>query len=256
VKLTVVDDKTNVPAQNAAKMGPATFAVLAIVLVILLGLGTWQVQRLGEKEALLADIASRQAMPPVPLSDILALQAGGTDVEYRRVTVDGVFDHTKERHFLATQDGQPGYHVYTPLILADGQVLFVNRGFVPLQMEKPETRAAGNPQGQVHMVGLARKKLGSKPSSMVPDNDIARNMFFWKDLDAMAQSTGFPDSGVLQIFVDADATPNPGGYPQGGVTIIDLPNNHLQYAVTWYGLAAALVIIAGILWWRGRQKSA
>jgi surfeit locus 1 family protein len=237
-------------------MGPATFVVLALVLVVLLSLGTWQLRRLAWKEALLADITSRLTLPPATLEEILALQAGGANIEYRPVLVDGVFDHARERHFLATQDGQPGFHVYTPLVLADGQVLFVNRGFVPLQMERPETRLAGNPAGKVHIVGLARQKLEAKPSSMVPDNDIARNMFFWKDLDAMAQSAGYPDSRVLQIFVDADKSPNAGGYPQGGVTIIDLPNNHLQYAVTWYGLALTLVIIAGILWWRGRGKSA
>ncbi len=256
MKWTVVDSNTNLPVPKPAKMGLATFVVLAIVLVILLVLGTWQVQRLAWKEALLADITSRLAMPAAPLADILALQAAGTDIEYRPVFVDGVFDHTRERHFLATQDGQPGFHVYTPLILADGQVLFVNRGFVPLQMERPETRSAGNPAGPVHIVGLARQKLEAKPSAMVPDNDPSGNMFFWKDLDAMAQSAHYPVSRVLQIFVDADKTPNPGFYPQGGVTIIDLPNNHLQYAVTWYGLAVALVVIAFILWWRGRQKSA
>ena len=75
----------------------------------------------------------------------------------------------------------------------------------------------------------------------MPDNDPAKNIFFWKDLDAMAASAGLPRRAtVLPFFVDADATPNPGGLPIGGVTTIDLPNNHLQYALTWYGLAAAL----------------
>ena len=85
---------------------------------------------------------------------------------------------------------------------------------------------------------------------MVPDNDVAKNIFFWKDLDVMATSTGLDPSKVLPFFVDADAAPNPGGFPVGGVTIFDLPNNHLQYAITWYGLAAALVLVTAILVWR------
>ena len=98
--------------------------------------------------------------------------------------------------------------------------------------------------GEVTVKGLARNPLATKPSSIVPDNDPAKNIFFWKDLDAMAASAGLPRRAtVLPFFIDADATPNPGGLPIGGVTTIDLPNNHLQYALTWYGLAAALAVV-------------
>ncbi len=78
-------------------------------------------------------------------------------------------------------------------------------------------------------------------SSLVPDNDPAKNVFYWKDRDAMARSAGLRATAeIVPVFIDCSATPNPGGYPIGGVTLIDLPNSHLQYAVTWYGLAAAL----------------
>lgn len=193
----------------------------------------------------------RRAMPPIAIADISAMLGKGEPVEYRPVTVTGTFDHTKERHFLATRDGEPGYHVYTPLTLADGSILFVNRGFVPLEKRDIAARQAGNPQGSVTILGLAREKLTAKPSSMVPDNDIAKNIFFWKDLDAMAKSAGLDPAKVLPFFVDADATPNPQGFPAGGVTIFDLPNNHLQYALTWFGLAAALAFISALVLWRG-----
>ncbi|MCY1299655.1 SURF1 family protein [compost metagenome] len=125
-------------------------------------------------------------------------------------------------------------------------MLFVNRGFVPFEQKDSSTRLAGELPAFVGINGLARPKLTEKPSSLVPDNDLAKNIFYWKDLDTMASSVGLPADKVLPMFVDADATPNPGGLPIGGVTQFDLPNNHLQYALTWYGLAAALVLVSGI----------
>jgi surfeit locus 1 family protein len=131
-------------------------------------------------------------------------------------------------------------------MLADGKIIFVNRGFVPDQLRDPTKRPQGQIEGEITITGLARAKLMEKPSSMVPDNDPAKNMFFWKDMDVMARSAGLDATKVLPFFVDAGPAPNPGGYPAGGVTQIDLPNNHLSYAVTWYGLAAALVVIAAL----------
>jgi surfeit locus 1 family protein len=252
-KLTVAETALK-PRSRTAKI---LVAILGLaVFACLLGLGTWQVQRLHWKESLLQEITDRHALPPVSLEDILTRVAKGEAVDYRPVTVTGTFDHAKERYFLATLNGDPGYHVYTPMTLPDGRILFVNRGFVPMEKADPATRQSGNPQATVTIMGLARDRLAAKPSSLVPDNDLAKNIFFWKDLDAMAKSTGYDPSLVLPLFVDADATPNPGGFPVGAVTIFDLPNNHLQYAVTWYGLAAALVLVAGVMLFKGRQSGA
>ena len=104
------------------------------------------------------------------------------------------------------------------------------------------------------VVGLARDRLAAKPSSLVPENDPAKNIFYWKDLGVMASSTALPRTQVLPLFLDADANPVLGGWPKGGVTLIDLPNNHLQSAITWYGLAVALVIVCAFGLLR-RQKS-
>ncbi len=241
------------PARGRGRMIATVVAVLA-ALVILLSLGTWQVERLHWKEGLLADIAERRAAAPVAISDIEAIQKSGGDIEYRRVSVTGTFDHAGERHFFATFSGQTGFYVYTPMTLADGRILFVNRGFVPYEMKDPKTRAAGEVAGQQTVTGYARVRLGEKPSSIVPDNDLAKNIFYWKDLDAMASTAGLDAGKVLQFFVDADASvANPGGLPKGGVTQFDLPNSHLQYAVTWYGLAAALVaVVIGMVFRRKR----
>ena len=233
------------PASERPRAGggrvAAAVAAFILALAILLSLGTWQVQRLHWKEQLLADMAARRTAAPVTLAAIEAMAKKGEDIDYRPVTVSGVFANNKERHFFATWRGQTGYHVYTPLQLADGRFLFVNRGFTPYEAKEPEMRKQGQLTGEQTVTGLARARLAEKPSSIVPENDLAKNIFYWKDLDAMASSTGIPADRLVPFFVDAGDAPNPKGLPIGAVTQFDLPNNHLQYAVTWYGLAAALV---------------
>nr|WP_206683503.1 SURF1 family protein [Rhizobium changzhiense] len=232
-----------------------TGILVLIALAILISLGTWQVERLHWKEGLIADIAARQAAAPVPLADIDAMAAAGGDIEYRKVTATGRYINNKERHFFATWRGQTGYYIYTPLELADGRILFVNRGFVPYDNKEPEMRMQGQLTGEQTVTGLAREKLPGKPSWVVPDNDVAKNIFYWKDLDVMAESVGLEKASVIPFFVDADSTPNPAGLPIGGVTQVDLPNDHLQYAFTWYGLAVVLVVVVAISWFRKGAKT-
>ncbi|SCX17901.1 SURF1 family protein [Agrobacterium rosae] len=250
--LIVTDTKTTTSSQRSLWFA-APFVLL--VLVLLLALGTWQVKRLYWKEALMADIEQRIHAAPVPLSDIETLAASGGDIEYRTVALSGTFEHTKEQHFFATFQGQSGYYIYTPLRLSDDRTIFVNRGFVLYDMKEPAKRTAGEVSGVVSIEGLARARLAAKPSSLLPDNDRAKNIYYWKDLTAMTDSAGIEPGKVLPFFVDANDAPNPGGWPKGGVTLIDLPNNHLQYAITWYGLALALVIVAGFAYVRGVRNS-
>lgn len=232
----------------------ATAVAVLAALAILLSLGTWQVNRLFWKERLIADLESRIHEPPKALAEIEALAASGGDVDYRPLQVTGRFDNSRERHFLATWRGNSGFYIYTPLTLADGRSLFVNRGFVPYENKEPEMRVLGQLTETVTVKGFARAKLPGKPGSLVPENDPLKNVFYWKDLDAMASSTGLDPAKVVPFFLDADSTPNPSGLPIGGVTMVELPNNHLQYALTWYGLAAVLLAITGIGWWRGRRN--
>lgn len=234
---------------------PWLVAILGLlVFAILIGLGTWQVQRLHWKEGLLATIEDRKSAAPLPLAEIEARYRSTGDVDYTPVTVTGTFHHGGERHFLATWKGQSGFFVYTPLELADGRFAFVNRGFVPYDLKDPAKRPEGQVEGELTVTGLARNPLPEKPSSLVPDNDPGKNIFYWKDRDAMAASAGLRATAeIVPVFIDADATPNPGGYPAGGVTLIDLPNNHLQYAVTWYGLAAALAAVMAAWFLRRRR---
>jgi surfeit locus 1 family protein len=246
-----------------ARTGSRRRTLIALVLgpigiAILLGLGTWQVQRLHWKEALLQTIDQRMHAAPLPLAEVEKKFAAEGDVAYVPVTASGVFVHEGERHFFTTWQGQSGFDIITPLRLDDGRFVLVNRGFVPYDMKDPAKRMAGEVAGRVAVTGLARNPLLEKPSGMLPDNDPAKNIFYWKDRDAMAASAGLPAGyRLVPILIDADAAPNPGGLPVGGVTIVDLPNNHLQYVITWYGLALALagVLLFSLLRPKGRDKA-
>lgn len=240
-------------AEIRRRPGAGLLVAIGIALLLLLSLGTWQLYRLQWKEHLLAEIEARRHAPPAALAEVEHKAKGGEDIDYVPVTVTGVFEHAHEQYFFATDDGEVGYHVYTPLILADGRAVFVNRGFVLEALKDPAKRQDDQIPGTVTITGLARAKLESKPSWIVPDNEPAKQLYFWKDLDAMAANAAVPKDKLVPIFVDADATPNPGGWPKGGVTQLDLPNNHLSYAFTWYGLAAVLLVVS-VLAFRRRAR--
>lgn len=243
--------------QEAPRMSRVTAILMGVAciltLAVLLALGTWQVQRLAWKEGLIATIEERVVAEPHPLTDIETRYATTRDVDYWPVTVSGTFHHDRERHYLATWRGQSGFHVLTPLELADGRFVFVNRGFVPYDRKDPARRPEGQVEGEVEVTGLSRVAEAEKPSFIVPDNDAAKNVFYWKDLREMAESAGLGGESVLLFFIDAGDEANPGGLPIGGVTRIDLPNSHLQYAVTWYGLALTLVVVMVAWGWRNRR---
>ncbi|CAM5570395.1 hypothetical protein MAUB1S_09577 [Mycolicibacterium aubagnense] len=240
--------------QRSAPRKALALGLGLIAFIILIGLGTWQVERLAWKEKLIETIDQRMNANPVTLAEVEKQYATSGDVDYVAVTLSGIFLHQGERHFFTTWDGQTGYSVYTPLRLTDGRFVFVNRGFVPYEMKDPAKRAEGEIPGEVAVAGLARNPLSGKPSMMVPDNDPTKNIFYWKDRDAMAATAGLPAGAVvLPFFVDAGKAFNPGGLPVGGTTMVDLPNNHLQYALTWYGLAAALVGVVAVWLLKNRK---
>ena len=208
-------------------------------VLILLALGVWQVQRLQWKQGLIARrdaaVAAAPVAPPQTLAEARAL-------EFRHIAAEGVFQNDKELYLAASSDaGASGYQVVTPLVMTDGRTMLVNRGFVPQDLKDPAKRAAGQPTGTARVVGLMRVPPAEKPSFFLPDNRPDLNLWFWVDLPAMARRDGLADA--LPFYIDADKTPNAGGWPKGGVTRLDLPNDHLQYAITWFSLAIALAVI-------------
>lgn len=226
---------------------PALWPTLITIpaILVLLGLGTWQVDRRAWKLDVIERIDTRMAAAPV------ALPAAGVavdDWEYRRVTVSGALLHERSFYIVANSGvGRPGWHVVTPLARADGAGhVLVNRGFVAQELKEPATRAAGNPSGPVTVTGVVRKPW--QQGWFVPDNDPVKNVWFYADAAAMWRHAGL--TGPL-LLVEADATPNPGDWPRGGQTRVSVPNNHLEYAVTWYSFALLLLIIYFV--WHRKQ---
>ncbi len=226
-------------------------SVLALLLLpVLLGLGTWQLQRKAWKEQLMAKIETRSKAEPVSYTAALAQFVQTGDVEYLRVRVTGTFDHAEERHLYAPRESGPGWHVTTLFKPDGGFPVFVNRGWVPEALKDPAKRAEGQLAGPVTVTGLVR--LPQATSMFTPENDINGNRWYGRDLDAMRWGeAGTPSLDSLAVMrlsayapfsIDADALPaNPGGWPKGGTTEIRLYNAHLQYVVTWYGIALTLI---------------
>ena len=216
---------------------PTVFTVP--VLLLLLGLGSWQIARLFWKRDLIAQRQAALTATPItaPRS---SPEARG--MEFRHVTDEGVFLHDKEIFLGATSEaGRNGYQVLTPLQETAGRIVFINRGFIPAELKDPAKRSAGQVTGSVRVAGLLRLPPAKKPAWFLPDNRPDLNYWFWVDLPAMADDDKI--DRIAPFYIDADATPNPGGWPKGGVTRLELPNDHLQYAITWFSLAVALAVI-------------
>jgi surfeit locus 1 family protein len=222
-----------------------TFAALAL----LIGLGLWQLRRLEWKEGLIAEIEARSKGTPISLNEAVDLAHAGKDSSYYRVHVKGRFENDKERYLYAlSTDGAPGWHVITPFDSNEGDLVLVDRGFVPDNLRDPSTRSAGELEGEVDVTGLVR--LPQHQGLFTPDNDPKGNHWFWRDLDGLTFSM-FPTATMnpVPFFLEAEKSDVPGGWPQGGQTRLELPNNHLQYAITWFLLAfAALVIYVVYIW--------
>jgi surfeit locus 1 family protein len=226
---------------------PTVFAVPIVLLC--LGLGSWQIQRLFWKENLIAARVAAVAAATITASSIAA---AAPDMEYHHVSAIGVFLNDKEIFLGATSDaGRNGYQVLTPLREPDGRIVIVNRGFIPAELKDRAKRIAGEPAGPVHIEGLLRLPPDGRPNWFLPDNRPDMNYWFWVDLPAMAAADKLAD--VAPFYIDADATPNPGGWPKGGVTRLALPNDHLQYAITWFSLAVAMIVIYVVFHRRGAE---
>lgn len=222
-----------------------------IVLTALVLLGNWQMDRLAWKEDLIARAAERPSLPPVdvpPPTEWPALDVGA--LEYRPLRLTGHFLPEREALVFTTvteprgRYGGPGYWVVTPFALDGGGTVLVNRGFVPQDRRAPDQRQAP-PEGSITVTGLARPN--DEPNMFVPDNRPDENLFFSRNIPAIVAAKGI-EGPVAPFSIDLPAGAE-GVLPQGGETRFSFTNNHLGYAVTWYGLACALVAVFGAFAW-------
>ena len=217
---------------GAYRLGLVPTLITMPLVLLCLGLGVWQIQRLHWKEGLIAERAATLKAPPAAPP---ATRADAQRLQLRRTIDRGVFLNDREIlvHAIAP-DGAAGFDVLTPLRELDGRIVFVNRGFVPAALKNRGARAAGDPAGPTAVSG--RIVLPTASGMFVPDNQPAGGDWYRIDLAAMARADGLSD--VAPFYIDADGTPNPGGWPQGGTALPELPNHHLQYVITWFSLAA------------------
>jgi surfeit locus 1 family protein len=214
-----------------------------VALAILVALGVWQLERKTWKEALVASLTARLAAPPVALpSSGEWPRLAAADDEFLRVTATVQFLNDKEGlvytggSTLRDDTGGPGYWVFTPARLADGNFVMVNRGFVPDGKQNPAARPQGEITGPVAVIGVLR--WPEAPGLFTPAGDGACNIWFARDSAAIAAAKGI---GAAPFYIELESPEPPGGLPHAGRLKPNIPNNHFQYMLTWFGLAAVLV---------------
>lgn len=220
--------------------------VAAIAFAILVSLGFWQLQRLAWKQGLITQIEERVGAAPMPLNSAISRWNENKDIEYLRVRAEGRFLHDGEQHLFSVIDGKSGWRIFTPLETTSGEIVIADRGFVPDPLKSSEKRTSGQISDRVDVVGLARRP--EVPGMFTPENAPEKNSWYWRDLDGMARKavpTADPNK-IVPFFLELEVQPVPGGWPRGGATRLKLSNNHLQYALTWFGLAGGLLVVVAV----------
>lgn len=216
-----------------------------ICFCVLLALGWWQVERRAWKLALIDRVEQRVRAKPSALPEPQRWpHVTAASDEYRRVQLSGRFLNDRETLVQSLSDLGSGFWVLTPLEMADGRVVLVNRGFVTVDQRDRAARAAGEPKGAVDVVGLLR--VTETGGGFLRHNDPAADRWYSRDVAAIAAARGLAADKVAPFFVDAEKSKQPSpGQPVGGLTVISFHNNHIVYALTWFGLA---LLVAGAAW--------
>jgi surfeit locus 1 family protein len=226
--------------------------VTAVALSILIGLGFWQVARLHWKEGLLARIHTLQTSPPQPLARVLQQAKSGGDVDYTRVIADCPDIETAPFVKLwAVPDARSGFRIITACRLMAppyGSIL-VDRGFIVQDDAAKLALGQGAPLAGP-ITGVLR--TGDKPNFVTPPNQPAQNLWYSRDVPAMARTLGA--SAPAPVFLMLESPAPKGLGPAPAPLPSEIPNNHLQYAVTWFGLAAALAGVYLASLWRRRSS--
>jgi surfeit locus 1 family protein len=213
----------------------ATLMTLA-GLVILIGLGVWQLDRKVWKENLITTLNTRLGRAPEDLPPRASwAQLREDKEEFRRVVFPAEFLDGEEALVytagspLRPDVKGPGYWVFAPARLAGGSIILVNRGFVPADRKDPGTRTEGAPHGVIDIVGVLR--WPETRNSFTPADDL-------RDSNSIAKFKTW--ATAAPFYIDQEGPVPAGALPKPGKLEVRLPDNHLQYAITWFGLALAL----------------
>jgi surfeit locus 1 family protein len=246
------------PTHRTGAVMTWTFTILMLALAaVCVYLGNWQMQRLGEKEALIAAVDQRLDAAPVPLptsgqwssldAEALAFQPVEFAGRFRYSQTVTVFTSLANARGAASG---PGYWVVTPFVLDQGGTVFVNRGFIPQEFQSAAVTDADDAEEPVTITGLFRP--ADPAGFMTPEPNMSDRIDWVRDPARLAQMVDPALAPIAPFYVDMPAGA-PGEFPQGGETVIEFPNNHLGYAYTWYGFAIVAVVMLGFWLWRQRK---
>lgn len=235
---------------------PIVFVLAALATFI--ALGTWQLERKAWKEALIAELDRKLNAAPssLPPRERWPQLNAATD-EFRRVAFPVEFLPGEEALVYSSGSALrpdatgPGYWVFAPARLTGGSVVVINRGFVPEGKQDPKSRP-DRPSGVVDIVGVMR--WPEARGTFTPADAPAKNLWLARDPAGMAAAKNW--GNVAPFYIDQEAPPATGGLPRVGPLKPSLTNNHLQYALTWYGLALVTVIAAAFFVAAHRRDSA
>ena len=212
-----------------------TFVALPALLV-LLWLGTWQLQRLGWKNQLIEDFESRATSAPIDLP----VGAVGPEMEFRRLELTGSFDHAREVFMTGrTYEGNAGFHIITPFTLNDGRIILVNRGWVSESYREQEKREFTLVEGEVTVPAILR--FPGKKGYFVPENEPENGFWFTVVPSQIVAHLGLGERAETGIYAATVRTSDTIELPIAARTETNLRNSHLGYAITWYGIACALI---------------
>ena len=244
----------------SSRRGGAGFAVFTLVMVaIFIGLGVWQLQRRAEKHALIAALTERLAAAPEPLPDVSQwIKLDPARDEFRRITLTATYAHAPDAMVYSAGSAVredisgPGTWGFLPARLPGGGTVVVNTGFVENTMQERdvEDRAAvrlvtGQP---VRLTGYLR--FPEHPGLLTPAENRAKRLWFVRDSGAMASQLGW--GNVAPFYIDLETPVPANGVPKPGPLTVHLRDEHMQYAITWFSLAVA-VVIAFAVWLRSRR---
>lgn len=245
----------SVRRRGVAGLGVVTLLILAA----LLSLGFWQLQRRVEKHALIAALTERLAAPPsaLPLpSDWTALKPAQD--EFRRVRFTAVYSPAPDAMVYSSGSAVradvsgPGTWAMLPAQLRGGATVVINAGFVQntMQDRAQEDRAVAPLKTGVPVEMTGYLRFSEAAGALTPNEDVAKRLWFTRDHITMARTLGWGE--VAPFYVDLESPVPESAIPKPGPLDVHLKDDHLQYAITWFGLAGA-VLIAFAVWMRGQR---
>lgn len=246
-KNTLSETPQETPANDMSTVARLVVLILTAILFSgFCGLGYWQLERRAWKHDQIERVDARVHGDAVTAPD----RADWENVtrerdEYRKVMLLGRYRNDLETHVYAATDYGAGYWVMTPMERVDGTIIMINRGFVPTDHRDPQTRPEGMLSGQTRVTGLLR--IDEPGGTFIRDNVPEQDRWYSRDVRAMAVKRGLNPDDVAPYFIDADGRENPARLPIGGLTRIHFPDNHLSYALTWFGMAALTLVCAWLV---------